>query len=221
LAVFTYEEVKKEGALTTSQLQRHHIAVIGETERDVHFVRNTSHGLIAEYSHDNDHELMYFPQDPKHASQFAASGYVMKALGPGDIYPGSVGVLHYEFHKKTMLVQWVQGSFKTGEPKELTRAIVSKHGGWRLHLFDEALKRAKRFNIKKVVFAPEPPLEIEKVRQAREAHHGNAIADFRKVAERPEHGFHVEEKILEDLELQRARREDGGGGKHRVEATRT
>lgn len=116
----------------------------------------THNGLVASASLPSDntaslvwqarpysHVLVYYPH-PRHAGLFEQSGAKRRSFGPSDAFPGSVGALHYMDVKGSIVVHWIQGSFKQGEPKGLTRGIASKYGGWKKHLLEEMFRRAER-----------------------------------------------------------------------------
>lgn len=100
-----------------------------------------------------DEVYVYFPITKKDASKFYNNSIVnSKVHGPGDTYPGAVGVIELRFEHDVLTFGYVQGAFVHKPGGTLTRGIISKHGGWRQHLLRQIFKKVKQRGIKKIRF---------------------------------------------------------------------
>jgi len=131
----------------------------------------------ADYEHENDHLCLY--PLPQHVRLFGESSLSLKDTGPSEKFPGAVGVVQFSISGKPsessvgeiaqnpalaldpiyllnenaryIRIGYVQGCFKQGKPATLTRAIVTKYGGWREHLLTCLFGRAVEQGINFIV----------------------------------------------------------------------
>ncbi|MBN1940920.1 MAG: hypothetical protein JW772_01935, partial [Candidatus Diapherotrites archaeon] len=95
--------------------------------------------------------LVYYPV-PMEAPAFAKA---LESTAPGSEnyrFPGSVGLLGYRISGKTWIVDFAQASFFMPRAPSLNRALASKHGGWRNHLFEHLFRKAKLFGAREIDF---------------------------------------------------------------------
>ncbi|HEV8289537.1 MAG TPA: hypothetical protein VGQ00_01125 [Candidatus Norongarragalinales archaeon] len=98
-------------------------------------------GIIAGAKDLASFRLAYYPKNIDEARAFAAGALRVAGGGPAQAYPGAVGSLYgAEKNDHTYAIGYVQGHFLLQRTPELSRKIVTKHGGWRHHLLNHAFK---------------------------------------------------------------------------------
>ncbi len=100
-------------------------------------------------------QWIYYPT-PEEAVLFASSFEHLKFGGSVEYVPGCVGAVSGKYTstngKRLLVIDTIQGGFIQEKTTELSRALVSKHGGWRQHLLDHIFKEVTAKNIDTVVF---------------------------------------------------------------------
>lgn len=109
------------------------------------------------------HYWVYYPK-PSEAVLFALASEHARYGGPGDYFRGSVGVISGTVDNKAVSsrnahIDFMQGNFAFSNSSELSRSLVSKHGGWRQHLLGYLFKEGPSQGIKRIDFEPRSKIQ--------------------------------------------------------------
>ena len=132
-----FNNLKRVGFVFTGKSGKGKKGMVVETQNPAGFIPAEINGIYSKF-------LIYYPE-PREAKYFMLASKHLRGGGFADTFPGCVGVISFTLgdpkaSSRTANIYAMQGGFSQKKSQELSRALVSKHGGWREHLLDYFLK---------------------------------------------------------------------------------